>query len=119
MANTTGGTLIQEGEQLDYTPGADIAAGTLVVLNELVAFAPVPIPNGQLGAIETEVVCELPCAAVAASTIGALVYQNTSTGVISTVGVSTNRKIGVLAADKANNATTLRVKLIQGLGLVP
>lgn len=119
MANTTGGTLIHEGEKIDYTPGADIAAGTLVILNELVGFAPVPILNGKLGALEINTVVELPCEATAALTVGALVYQNTSTGVISGVGVSTNRKIGVLAADKANNATTLRVKLLQGLGLVP
>lgn len=119
MANTTGGTFIQEGEYVDFTPVADIAAGTLVVANELIGFAPVPIANGVLGALHVEGVVELPCAAVAAATFGALVYQNTTTGVISTVSASTNRKVGFLAADKALNATTLRVKLIQGLGLVP
>lgn len=119
MANTTGGTFAHEGNFIDYTPGADIAAGTLVVANELVGYAAVPILNGKLGALNLECVVDLPCAAVAAATVGALVYQNTGTGVISTVGVSTNRKIGILAADKALNATTLRVRLVQGLGLVP
>lgn len=119
MANTVGGTLIQEGDLIDYTPGAAIAAGTLLVLNELVAFAPVPIAAGTPGGIDIESVVEMPCAAVAAATLGALVYQDTATGVISTVGVITNRKIGVLAANKALNATVLRVKILQGLGLVP
>ena len=117
--NTTGGTLISEGEIIDYTPASDIAAGTLVILNELVAYAQVPILADKLGAVMTEGIVELPCVAVAAVTTGGLVYQITATGVITTVSASTHRKIGVLAADKASSVTTLRVKLIQGLGLVP
>ena len=53
-------TLIQRGEDLDYTPTADVAAGAVVVQEDLVAVACREIKAGQLGAISVTGVYEFP-----------------------------------------------------------
>jgi len=47
-------TYVQDGCALDYTPGAAIAAGDVVVQGDLVGVAKRPIAANELGAIEVE-----------------------------------------------------------------
>ncbi len=42
---------VHEGKAIDYTPGADVAAGSVVVLGNLVGFAKLDIAAGTLGAL--------------------------------------------------------------------
>jgi predicted RecA/RadA family phage recombinase len=42
---------VQEGNQIDYTPEADVAAGAVVVLNDLIGIAKTPIAANKLGAL--------------------------------------------------------------------
>ena len=45
---------LHEGDYLDYTPGAQVNAGDVVVLGDLVRVAPRPIPANTLGSLATE-----------------------------------------------------------------
>ena len=45
------GTYIQIGASVDYTPGADVDAGAVVVQQNLVGIAPLDITSGDLGAL--------------------------------------------------------------------
>ena len=42
---------VHEGEAIDYTPGADVLTGAVVVQAELVGVARGPIKAGQLGSL--------------------------------------------------------------------
>lgn len=42
---------VQEGNQIDYTPAAAVAAGDVVVLNDLIGIAKQPIEASKLGAL--------------------------------------------------------------------
>ena len=44
-------TFIQDGKSIDYTPGADVAAGDVVVQGSLVGIAKTPIAANALGAL--------------------------------------------------------------------
>ncbi len=48
------GIFVQEPQSIDYTPGADVAAGQVVVLTPLVGIAKSPILSGVLGALAIE-----------------------------------------------------------------
>ncbi len=42
---------VQEGNQIDHTPAADVAAGAVVVLNDLIGIAKQPIEANKAGAL--------------------------------------------------------------------
>jgi len=44
-------TFVADGSAIDYTPGADVAAGDVVVIGSNVAIAKTPIASGNLGAL--------------------------------------------------------------------
>ena len=44
-------TFIHDGNSIDYTPGADVAAGAVVVQGELVGVARTPIAASALGSL--------------------------------------------------------------------
>jgi predicted RecA/RadA family phage recombinase len=53
-------TFVQEGKQIDYTPSADVAAGAVVVLNDLIGIAKTPIAADKLGALAVTGVFAVP-----------------------------------------------------------
>jgi predicted RecA/RadA family phage recombinase len=62
---------IHDGKQIDYTPSADVAAGAVVVLNDLIGIAKQPIAANQLGALAIEGVFDVPKASGASTAIAA------------------------------------------------
>lgn len=103
---------VQKGYQIDYTAGADIAAGDVVVIGSLVGVAPRPIANGETGAVSIEGVYSLPkpSAGSGSETIsaGAQVYYYATSGIANTVtGVSA----GYAVAQAVTGASTVSVKL--------
>lgn len=44
-------TFIQYGDAIDHTPDADVAAGQVVALGELIGVAKTPIKTGEAGAL--------------------------------------------------------------------
>ena len=102
--------LIQQGAQLDYTAGADIALGDVVVFgNNAHGVACAAIANGAKGAISMGGVFEMAKAAVAI-TAGALLYWNADDKEVQTTPI-TNRYIGRAAAAAADSAATVPVIL--------
>lgn len=92
---------------LDYTPGSAVAAGDVVILNDLVAVAPVAIAANKLGAVSVEGVWSMPKASGAIGQ-GALVYWDATNGNITTTS-SGNKRAGKAAAAAASGDTTVKV----------
>jgi len=67
---------VQDGNSIDYTPGADVAAGDVVVQGDLVGVAKLDIPANTLGALAVAGVFDFPKATGVgtAITAGAKVY---------------------------------------------
>jgi predicted RecA/RadA family phage recombinase len=106
---------IQDGRSLDYTPGANVAAGDVVVQGELVGVAKVPIPAGQLGALAVEGVFDFAKEAGGGVTfaVGSLAYwDETNKVAVATDGGGTNKRLGKVVAMAADADSTVRVKLI-------
>lgn len=100
---------VQDGDLIDYTPSSAVAAGDVVVLNDLVTVAPRPIAANALGAVAVEGVFSLPKASGAIGQ-GAIVYWDATAGNITTTS-SGNKRAGKAAAAEVSAATTVKVLL--------
>jgi len=121
----TTATFMYDGEAIDYTPTADVAAGAVVVQGELVGVAksPIPanvakspIPANKLGALAVAGVFDLPKATGAgtAITAGAEVFWDEAEQVAKTDSESgANKKLGKTVASAGDDDTTVRVRLSQ------
>ena len=106
---------IHDGKAIDYTPGADVSAGDVVVQGELVGIAKLDIASGVLGALAVTGVLDLPKASgdggIAA---GAEVYWDEAEQVAKTdAEAGANKKLGKAVAAAADTDTTVRVRLSQ------
>lgn len=108
---STGPGYFQDGDLIDYTPSADVGAGQVVVMGELVSIAPRPIASGKLGAVIVEGVAYLPCATGATGAQGSVVFYSSATGV---ANATTGTYCGKLAADRVATDTTVKVLLNVG-----
>jgi predicted RecA/RadA family phage recombinase len=114
-------TFVQDGEALDYTPTADVAAGDVVVQNALIGIAKTPIKANALGSLAVIGVFSVPKATGGGTGIaaGAKVYW------IATIQVATASEndggqapvhypyLGKVVAAAADADTTVRVRLSQ------
>jgi predicted RecA/RadA family phage recombinase len=87
---------VQGDCHIDYTPGAAVAAGDVVVLNDLVAVANRPIAANALGAVTIDGVHSMPKATGAIGQ-GAIVYWDATAGNVTTTA-SGNKRAGKAAA---------------------
>jgi predicted RecA/RadA family phage recombinase len=62
---------VQDGDNLDYTPTADVAAGTVVVQANLIGITKKPIPANTLGTLAVKGVFDMPKATGGGSGIAA------------------------------------------------
>lgn len=51
---------VQQGNEVDHTPGADIAAGSLVIIGDLVGIASRDIKANTVGALTVEGIFDVP-----------------------------------------------------------
>ena len=72
-------TFVHDGEAIDYTPTADVAAGAVVVQGELVGVTKVPIAANKLGALAVAGIFDFPKATGSGITAGALCYWDAPT----------------------------------------
>jgi len=100
-------TFIQDGDAVDYSPGADVAAGEVVVQGDLVGVAKTPIASGTLGSLATRGVFDFAKAAGGAISAGAVLYWDSSNGVATTTA-SGNKRIGKAVAAAAAADTAVR-----------
>ena len=106
---------IQQGAAIDYTPAADVAAGTVVVLEDLVGVATRSILAGQTGVIHVEGVFEFPKEVGAGKAIpfGKLVYWHLVAGEVRT-SASGGKLLGKTVQATGDNDAMVRVRLGQG-----
>ncbi len=105
---------LHHGNAVDYKPGADVAAGDVVVLNDLVGIARLDIKANVLGALAVTGVFEFPKATGAgtAITAGTKLYWD-AVAKVATATVGANKFIGKATADAADAATTVRARMSQ------
>jgi predicted RecA/RadA family phage recombinase len=103
------------GAVIDYTPsGADVAAGDVVVLGEIVAIATQPIADGELGALAVEGIFDIPKVSGSSTAIaaGETVYWDAGNDEgTSDDDSGANKKAGFAVADTVDGDTSIRIKL--------
>lgn len=107
---------VNDGAAVDYTPGADVVAGQVVVLADLIGVAVRPISANTLGSLLVEGVYDFAKAAGAGVTFaaGAKVYwDDTNNVAVATDGGGANKQIGKAVAAAANGDTIVRTRLSQ------
>jgi predicted RecA/RadA family phage recombinase len=105
---------LHHGNAVDYKPVADVAAGDVVVLNDLVGVANSPIKANILGSLAVAGVFEFPKTAGAgtAITAGTKLYWD-AVAKVATATVGANKFIGKATADAADASTTVRARMSQ------
>lgn len=106
----------KEGDAVDYTPVADVAAGDVVVQGDLVGVASREVKAGTLGALTVSGVFDFPKATGAGSGIaaGAKVYWDSTAKVATTSdGGGANKLLGKSVAAAGDNDATIRARLSQ------
>ncbi len=110
------GQFIHDGNSIDYTPTADVAAGDVVVQGELVGIAKLDIAADALGALAVTGVFDLPKATGAGTAIaaGANVYWDVADGEAKEdAEAGANKLIGKTVATAGDDDATVRVRLSQ------
>ncbi len=103
-----------DGKSIDYTPGADVASGAVVVLGDTIAIAKRDLPANELGALHTEGVYSFAKATGGGSAIaaGKKVYWDVAEAVVKEDDeAAANKQVGYTVAATADGDTTVLVKL--------
>jgi len=109
-------TFVHDGRAIDYTPGADVSAGAVVVQGELVGVAKVDIPANTLGALAVVGVFDFPKATGVGEGIpvGSEVHWDVADGVAKIDDESgANKYLGKTVAAAGDDDATVRVHLDQ------
>lgn len=107
-------TFVQQGDQIDYTPTADCAAGDVVVQGDLVGLVRTPIPAGTPGSLAVAGVFDVAKASATVFTAGAKAYWDaTARQAVTTDGGGANKLLGKSVRAAASGETTVRVRLSQ------
>ncbi|MCK6458128.1 MAG: DUF2190 family protein [Phycisphaerae bacterium] len=103
-----------EGNPIDYTPGADVAAGDVVVIGELVGVAKLDIKANALGALAVSGVFDFAKATGVGTAIsaGANCYWDDANNVATTTATD-NKLIGKCVKAAADADATVRVRMLQ------
>lgn len=107
-------TFVHEGDSIDYTPGADVATGVVVVQNGLVGITRTPLAANALGSLAVAGVFDVAKATGAGSGIaaGKTVYWD-ATNSVATETAQGNTLMGKTIAAAADADATVRVRLSQ------
>lgn len=108
---------VAEGNKIDYTPGADVAAGTVVLQGDLFGVAAVPIPANTKGALELHGVYAITKATGGGTgfTAGAKAYWDAANSrATNTANSGANKQMGYAALQAADADTTVSVVLTPG-----
>lgn len=107
---------VQEGAAIDYTPGADVLTGAVVVQAELVGVAQGPIKAGQLGSLAVSGVFDFPKALGAGSGMpaGTNAYWDTAAqNATKNAAAGANKLIGKTVKTTVDADTSVRIRLLQ------
>jgi predicted RecA/RadA family phage recombinase len=107
---------VQEGGAIDYTPGADVLVGAVVVQADLIGITQAPIKAGQLGSLAVTGVFDFPKAVGAGSAIpaGTLTYWDAAAqNATKNAAAGANKLIGKAVKSTVDADTIVRVRLQQ------
>lgn len=107
---------VHEGESIDYTPGADVLTGAVVVQAELVGVAQGPIKANQLGSLAVSGVFDFPKALGAGSAIPAgtnTYWDAAAQNATKNAAAGANKLIGKAVKTTVDADTTVRIRLLQ------
>ena len=107
---------IQTGDAVDYTPGAKVSAGDVVVQGELVGVAKLDIQTGKLGPLAVTGLFDFPKAAGAGTAIaaGTRVYWDVAEQVAKADSeAGANKEIGKTVKAASDDDALVRVRLSQ------
>ena len=110
------GLFIHEGNSIDYTPNADVAAGDVVVQSDLVGIAKLDIAADRLGALAVTGVFDVAKEDGVGVTfaVGDKVYWDDGNDfAVATDGAGANKLLGKAVAAAADADTSVRVRLSQ------
>lgn len=103
-------TLYQgDPDVIDYTPGADISAGEVVIAGNIAGVAMEDIANGELGSIRVSGVFDVAKTATVTFSVGAPVYFDESANTAGST--ATDALIGYAVKAALANDATVRVLL--------
>ena len=105
---------VQRGESIDFTPAADVAAGDIVKVGNLVGVAKLDIRTGERGALALCGVYEIATNGSAIEA-GAVVFVDPAAGKVCAEGASGAVKFGHAVAAAAAADSLVHVRLEQGL----
>jgi len=109
-------TYIHEGNSIDYTPAADVAAGEVVVQGELVGVAKIDIKANALGALAVTGVFDFPKATGASTAIGEgldVYWDDAAKQATTDSNSGANKRIGRTIAPATDDDTVVRVRMSQ------
>ncbi len=113
---------VQAGEVIDYTAGADISSGAVVVVGNLVGVAVNDIANGETGPVSIDGVWSLPKVSAAVIGAGETVNWDVSSGAFDdnqATAASGDLTGGCVAVEPAGNGDTeVKVKINVGANTV-
>ncbi|MBI1373652.1 MAG: DUF2190 family protein [Phycisphaera sp.] len=108
---------IQEGDTIDYTPASDVAAGDVVVQEDLIGVAARPIPANTLGALHVTGMFEFPKAVGSGTAIAAGLEVNwdavNKEAYPRLGGSASDKLLGKSVAAAGDDDATVRVRLVQ------
>ena len=107
---------VQRGDAIDYTPGAAVSAGDVVVQGDLVGVAKLDIAASTLGALAVTGLFDFPKATGVgtAITAGTILYWNEAEAVAKADSeTGANTQLGKAVATAGDDDTTVRVLLSQ------
>jgi len=97
---------------VDYTPGADVAAGDVVVQGDLVAVAKTAIKAGALGSLAVAGVFDFARTGGSVYTVGTILFWDDTANVV-TATASGNKQLGKTVKLSTPSEATARVRLSQ------
>jgi predicted RecA/RadA family phage recombinase len=105
---------VHAGNAIDFVPAADVAAGDVVVLGELVGVSPRPLKAGENGSLAVAGVFDCAKAVGAGSgiAVGTKVYWD-AVAKVATTTVGANKYLGKTVLAAADADATVRVRLSQ------
>ena len=109
-------TFVHEGKSVDYTPGADVSAGAVVVQGDLVGVVATDIAANTLGSLTVAGVFDFPKATGASTGIaaGTKVYWDVADSEAKADDeTGANKYIGKVVKAAADADATVRVRLEQ------
>ena len=109
-------TFVQKGDAIDYTPVADVAAGAVIVVGDLVGVAKQAILADKLGSLSLVGVFEVPklIGDGLEITVGSVCYWDaTNQEATESNGGGANKRMGHCARYAGDTEETVRVRFSQ------